>query len=134
MPRRLPNLRSRLSKVLLLAAIGLIGGTGIAQATTGMPDGRPLGASCEKGEFCAWTGDLYNGQIARLDLRTANPEECIPLPDDVDGHSFINQTDRLITVYQGRDCSTEGDFTTYPGGGTFVPEAPFVVRAVQIWN
>jgi hypothetical protein len=39
-----------------------------------------------------------------------------------------------VTVYQGRGCSTEGEFDTYPGGGTYVPEAPFVIRAVEVWE
>jgi hypothetical protein len=37
-------------------------------------------------------------------------------------------------VYQSEECSTEGDFVTYPGGGTFVPDAPFLVRGIQIWE
>jgi hypothetical protein len=132
MSRRLPNLLSRIPKMLLLAAFGLFSSTGVAQAATDLTVEQPPAASCENGQFCAWAGDFYSGRIERLDLRMANPEECVPLPDDFDGHSFANRIARLITVYQGRDCSTEGDFTTYPGGGTFVPQAPFTARAIQI--
>ncbi|MFC7613083.1 hypothetical protein ACFQV2_05050 [Actinokineospora soli] len=39
-----------------------------------------------------------------------------------------------MTVYQSPECATEGEFDTYPGKGTYVPCAPFVVRAVQIWS
>lgn len=124
------NLRSHLPKILVLATFGLLSSTGIAQAATE----NPPEFACDSGQYCAWTDDFYSGEITQLDLRTANPGECIPLPDDFDGHSFANRTDRLITVYQGRDCSTEGDFTTYPGGGTFVPQAPFVARAIEIWD
>jgi hypothetical protein len=59
---------------------------------------------------------------------------CFPLRGNREVRSFANRTDRDITVYQDEHCGTEADFTTYPGGGTFVPDAPFVVRAVQIWD
>jgi hypothetical protein len=134
MSRRILNLRSRLPKVLLLATVGLLSSAGIAQATTENPVQQPPEFACQQGEFCAWTGEFYSDQIQQIDLRTANPEECVPLPDDFDGQSFANRSDRLVTVYQDRDCSTEGDFTTYPGGGTFVPQAPFVARAIEIWD
>lgn len=121
--------RLYLPKALVLAALGLLTAGGIAEAETGTP---PVGNGCGQGEFCAWTEDFYGGSVQFLDLRTANPGECIPLGGDT--RSFVNLLDRDVTVYQGEDCSTEGDFTTYPGGGTYVPHAPFVVRAIQIWD
>lgn len=123
------KLRAYLPKVLLVAVFGLLGGSGIAQADPGQPE-----AACERGEFCAWTAENYGGAMQRLDLRTSNPEECLPLPDNAEARSFVNQLDRDVTVYQDVECTTEGDFTTYPGDGTFVPRAPFVVRAVKIWD
>lgn len=124
--------RTRTLPALLLAtaATAVIGGT--AHAATGT--GSPPKARCDQGEFCTWQRVYYRGTIHRVDLRTANPGECIPLTSATDGRSFANRTSRDITVYQGRDCSTEGYFTTYPGRGTFVPDAPFVVRALQIWE
>ncbi|GAB3581692.1 peptidase inhibitor family I36 protein [Amycolatopsis endophytica] len=119
--------RAYLPKALVLAALGLLAAGGIAEAET-----APADSGCEQGEFCAWSDDFYGGAVQLLDLRTANPGECIPLGGDA--RSFVNRLDREVTVYQGEDCSTEGDFTTYPGGGTFVPDAPFVVRAIQIWD
>ncbi|ACU35486.1 peptidase inhibitor family I36 protein [Actinosynnema pretiosum subsp. pretiosum] len=89
---------------------------------------------CDRGEFCAWSTTNYAGAARRLDLETANPDECVPLPDNLVARSFANRLNRLVSVYQGADCSTEADFTTYPGGGTWVPDAPFVIRAVQVWN
>jgi hypothetical protein len=124
------RLRSYLPKMLLLTTTALLGCAGVAQATPGAPPEQ----ACDQGQFCAWPGEFYAGQAQLLDLRTANPGECIPLPDDFDGHSFANKMKQLVSVYEGRDCSTEGDFTTYPGGGTFVPQGPFVVRAIQIWT
>jgi hypothetical protein len=89
---------------------------------------------CERGEFCLWPTESYEGEAFRVALENANPNECVPLPEDFDGRSFANRSKRAVTVYQGRDCSTEAEFDTYPGGGTFVPEAPYVVRGVQIWE
>lgn len=109
--------------VLVVAALGLAGGTASAEPR-----------HCERGEFCLWPGEGYEGDLNRLALENVNPEECFPLPDEFDARSFANRTHRPVTVYQGRDCSTEGEFDTYPGGGTYVPEAPYVVRGVQIWT
>lgn len=89
---------------------------------------------CERGEFCLWPAEAYQGERMHVALENANPGECVPLPDEFDARSFANRTSRPVTVYQGRDCSTEGEFDTYPGGGTFVPQAPYVVRGVQIWE
>lgn len=122
------RVRAYLPKALVLAALGLLAAGGIAEAETA----PATGYGCEQGEFCGWSEEFYSGSVQFLDLRTVNPGECIPLSGDT--RSFVNRLDRDVTVYQGEDCSTEGDFTTYPGGGTFVPHAPFVVRAIQIWD
>ncbi|MEV4600763.1 peptidase inhibitor family I36 protein [Amycolatopsis sp. NPDC049253] len=90
--------------------------------------------ACTVGELCLWTAETYSGTTQHYDLRTANPEDCIPLPEGFEGHSFVNRLTRDVTVYQSEECTTEGDFTTYPGGGTYVPQSPFVVRAIKIWN
>jgi hypothetical protein len=108
----------------LIATTLLTSGTASAQA---VPE-------CDRGEFCAWSGVDYAGQSHRLDLETANPGECIPLPGGFVARSFVNLLTRDASVYQGATCSTEAEFTTYPGKGTYVPDAPFVVRAVQVWE
>jgi peptidase inhibitor family I36 len=123
------RLRARLPHVLVLAVVGLLTSAGVAQAAPAQAD-----PGCRKGEFCLWPADDYGGEVQRFDLRTANPEECIPLPEGFDGSSFANLLSRDVTVYQSEECSTEGDFVTYPGGGTFVPDAPFLVRGIQIWE
>ncbi|AUI57040.1 peptidase inhibitor family I36 protein [Amycolatopsis sp. BJA-103] len=129
MQRRLTNLRARLPHVLLLAMFGLLTSTGVASATTGPP--APV---CQKGEFCVYGEESFGGVAHKFDLRTSNPEECIPLPDGFDGHSFVNRLSRDVTIYQSEECTTEGDFITYPGGGTYVPQGPFVIRALKIWD
>jgi hypothetical protein len=99
-------------------------------AATAQPDPHP----CERGEFCLWPAESYTGDVLRASLDNTNPGECVPLPDGFDARSFVNRTKRPVTVYQERTCSTEAEFDTYPGGGTFVPEAPYVVRGLQIWD
>lgn len=101
-------------------------GTALAQVP-----GEP---TCDRGEFCVWSGVGYAGTVHRLDLETANPGGCIPLPDAMVARSFANLLTRDASVYQGATCSTEAEFTTYPGEGTYVPDAPFVIRAIQIWE
>jgi hypothetical protein len=118
--------RSRLPHLVVLAVVGLLTSVGAAQAATD--------PGCRKGEFCLWPSDGYGGGIQRFDLRSANTGECLPLPEGFDGSSFANLMTRDVTVYQSEECSTEGDFVTYPGGGTFVPDAPFLVRGIQIWE
>ncbi|MBB4912017.1 peptidase inhibitor family I36 protein [Actinophytocola algeriensis] len=118
-----------MKKIVILIAVvaGLFAGAAPAFA---QPEPEP----CERGEFCLWPGESYQGAIQRIALENTNPGECVSLPEGVDARSFANRTKRPITVYQGRDCATEGEFDTYPGGGTFVPAAPYVVRGVQIWE
>lgn len=120
------NIGIRLAGVCVAVGAVVAGGSGVAGAERPTP--------CERGEFCLWPGEEYSGDIHRVALENANPGECVPLPDGVDARSFANRTTRPVTVYQGRDCATEGEFDTYPGGGTFVPAAPYVVRGVQIWD
>ncbi|WNV83759.1 peptidase inhibitor family I36 protein [Umezawaea sp. Da 62-37] len=89
---------------------------------------------CDPGEFCLWSAPDYTGPTKHFDLETANPGECTPLPAGLIAHSFVNRLTRDASVYQGETCSTEAEFTTYPGRGTYVPNAPFVVRAIQVWE
>ena len=129
----------RIRAASLLAATVLTITPGIAAAETKVTGTEGLGRAgaehaCEQGEFCLWTEQDYGGTIVRLDLRNTNPEKCRPLPDGVEAHAFGNRIDRHVTVYQDRNCSTEGDFSTFPGPGTFVPQSPYLVRAVKIWN
>ncbi|OZM71592.1 hypothetical protein CFN78_18870 [Amycolatopsis antarctica] len=134
MSTHLRSLRSRLPKVIALTALSLLCSSGMAYATTTPTQTPPPEFNCTQGEFCGWSGEFYGGGIQRLDLRTANPDECIPLAEGFEAMSFANRTDRYVTIYQGADCSTEGDFSTYPGNGTFVPQGPYVVRAIQLWD
>lgn len=121
--------RAHLPRLLVLAALGLMTSVGTATAASAQED-----PGCQKGEFCLWQANDFGGTAQRFDLRATNPGECIPLPDGFSGASFANLMSQDVTVYQSEECSTDGDFTTYPGGGTFVPAASFLVRSIQIWE
>jgi hypothetical protein len=120
--------------VALFLLVGAVPAAPAAAAPYPAPAPASDPAPCERGEFCLWPTENYDGAAHRVALENTNPGECVPLPEDFDGRSFANRTKRPVTVYQGRDCTTEGEFDTYPGGGTFVPAAPYVVRGVQIWE
>jgi Peptidase inhibitor family I36 len=122
-------MRSIVKKVVaVVAAAGVV-----LTTCAGMAEATPRADTCERGEFCVWPTEDYGGAIVRVALENAVPGECVPLPEGAGGRSFANRTERPVTVYQGPECDTDGEFATYPGGGTFVPEAPFVVHGVQIW-
>jgi hypothetical protein len=118
----------RLVGVATIVGAGLVTGAGVAGAGVDEP------RACERGEFCLWRGEGYAGEVRRIALENSSPGECVSMPTGFDARSFANRGSRPVTVYQGRECETEGEFDTYPGGGTFVPEAPYVVRGVQIWE
>ena len=115
----------RIAGVLAMVFAGLMSGNGVADA---------LPAPCERGEMCVWDAEWFRGVPERVSLETVNPGECVPLSEGFVGRSFANRMRQPVTVYQGPACDTEGEFDTYPGGGTYVPEAPFVVRAVVVWE
>ena len=117
--------RARALAVAAMVVAGLVAGTGMAGAER---------VRCERGEFCVWHAESFRAFGYRISLERVNPGECVGLPAGFDGRSFANRMSRPVTVYQGRTCSTEAEFDTYPGGGTYVPQAPFVVRAVRIWE
>jgi hypothetical protein len=116
--------RFRVLAIVALVAGGMLASTGLAGAN---------GPACERGEFCSWSREEYRGALDRISLGGVSPGECAALPDGFDARSFANRMSREVTVYEDRQCSTEGEFDTYPGAGTYVPEAPYVVRGVQVW-
>ncbi len=117
----------RLVTVGLLTMATTVAGAGSASAAPAeVPD-------CEPGVFCSWTDVEYSGEVYEADLRTVALEECLPLPEGQEARSFANSLDRPVTAYQDADCSSEADFTTYPGR-THTPHTPFLVRAIKIWS
>jgi Peptidase inhibitor family I36 len=127
--RRGIDMRHAILTAITTAALaaGLLAPT--AAQAAGAPPGR-----CAAGEFCVWTGTGHTGRRYVWELATAGIESCVALPAGTTGRSFANRAGRPVTAYQDRTCSTEGEFDTYPGHGTWVPESPFAVRAFKIWE
>ena len=120
--------RIRVVVIALLAVLTALGGATVAMASADV-------GACERGEVCLWSEVDYRGTPYRHTLADTTTNECVHIPVGMDIRSFVNHlSGRQVTVYQSRECATEGEFDTYPGGGTYVPEAPYVVRAFQIWE
>ncbi|GAA1231728.1 hypothetical protein GCM10009676_13470 [Prauserella halophila] len=152
MTRRHVTFRTALPAVLLSVAAATAGLATPAAAGTAQgpaaPAATPSSAAssaaspqpdhpefaCDSGEFCAWQDEFYGGKLQRFDLRNTHTDDCVALDNAMEAHSFATRMERHITVYQDRECATQADFSTYPGPGTFVPQAPYVVRAIQIWE
>ncbi|MGJ7908613.1 peptidase inhibitor family I36 protein [Actinopolyspora sp. H202] len=128
--RRVPAApRARGVLFSLLAAL-LLGSSVQPLAAGAVPEtDRP----CDVGVFCAWSETDYAGNEHSFDLRSTNMEECVRLHGNIEARSFANRMDRPVTVYQDARCATSADFSTYPGG-SFVPRAPYVVRAIKVWT
>ncbi|OLR90130.1 peptidase inhibitor family I36 protein [Actinokineospora bangkokensis] len=123
------NNRFRAVVIALLAILTALGGATVASAS-----GTTQDIACERGEVCLWTDPEFRGTTYRHTLTDTTVGECVHLPVAVDIRSFVNLMSRHVTVYQSRECATEGEFDTYPGGGTYVPAAPYVVRGFQVWD
>ncbi|MFE3197231.1 peptidase inhibitor family I36 protein [Embleya sp. NPDC059237] len=109
----------------LLTAVGAPGASADTAAAS----------ACAPGQVCFWPSPGFAGApTASFELADSNVEQCVSLPEGVDALSFANRMDRYVTMYQSRECATEGDFSTYPGEGVFVPDVPFTVRAFEIWE
>ncbi|WP_374207657.1 peptidase inhibitor family I36 protein [Streptomyces sp. XM4193] len=95
--------------------------------------GSPPAAECAAGELCLWPRADYGGPRTHHELLGLTTEECTPLPKGTTAGSLVNRTGRPVTVYQSAVCDTTGDFSTYPSG-SWVPEAPYTVRAFTLWE
>ncbi|MFI8516818.1 peptidase inhibitor family I36 protein [Streptomyces sp. NPDC085481] len=105
---------------------------GVARAA---PAGATLG-SCGPGQLCLWPKADFRGRAQTHELASVDIESCIALPPGTSAQSLANRTGRPVTTYQSAVCAETGDFETYPGRGTgtWVPQAPYQVRAFKIWE
>jgi hypothetical protein len=102
-----------------------------AQAAPG--SGIRLG-SCAAGEFCLWQKPDFQGKRYAHELSGTDIESCVPLPAGADAQALANRTGRPVTTYQSAQCAETGDFDTYPGRGSWVPQSPYKVRAFKVWE
>ncbi|MEU3743669.1 MULTISPECIES: peptidase inhibitor family I36 protein [Streptomyces] len=120
--------------VLAVAAVltALLAAQGTPPAAAA-PSGTALGA-CGPGRLCLWTKPDFKGRAQSHELATTDIESCVALPPGTSAQSLANRTGRPVTTYQSAECAETGEFETYPGRGTWVPQTPYEVRAFKIWE
>lgn len=127
-----PTTRHRLLTAVLLSALMLTGAVVVALAPTAgaAPPAEP---ACAQGSFCTWSGTEYRAPVSAHAAEHVARERCLPLPAGREVRSFANRTGHPVTVYQDPDCDTHAEFSTQSNGAQ-VPRAPYVVRAITIWD
>ncbi|MER5882419.1 peptidase inhibitor family I36 protein [Streptomyces sp. NPDC001941] len=123
-------MRTTTSTVLSLAAALSL--TLLAPGAAGAA--APRLATCGPGELCLWGKTDFRGARQVHELATTDIESCVPLPPGTTAQSLVNRTGRPVTTYQSAECAETGEFETYPGGGTWVPQSPYQVRAFKVWE
>ncbi|OEJ27040.1 proteinase inhibitor I36 SMPI [Streptomyces agglomeratus] len=96
--------------------------------------GPPRLGTCAPGELCLWQKPDFKGARQTHELSVVDIESCVPLPPGTDAQAVANRTGRPVTTYQSAECAETGEFETYPGGGTWVPQSPYRVRAFKVWE
>ncbi|WP_167153485.1 MULTISPECIES: peptidase inhibitor family I36 protein [Streptomyces] len=94
----------------------------------------PRIGDCAPGELCLWAKAAFKGPRQVYDLTRIDIESCTALPPGTDVQSLANRTGRPVTAYQSDECQETAEFDTYPGGGTWVPQVPYRVRAFKVWE
>ncbi|MDI9885863.1 peptidase inhibitor family I36 protein [Streptomyces sp. HNM0645] len=94
----------------------------------------PRLGSCAPGELCLWAKPGFAGARHVHELSGTDIESCVPLPAGGGAQALANRTGRPVTAYQSAECAETGEFDTYPGGGTWVPQTPYRVRAFKVWE
>ncbi|MFE2496354.1 peptidase inhibitor family I36 protein [Streptomyces scopuliridis] len=94
----------------------------------------PRLGECATGELCLWQKEDFRGARQTHELSATDIDSCVPLPAGTSAQSLVNRTGRPVTTYQSEECAETGEFETYPGGGTWVPQSPYRVRAFKIWE
>ncbi|WP_043264192.1 peptidase inhibitor family I36 protein [Streptomyces sp. CT34] len=89
---------------------------------------------CSAGQLCLWPKADFGGKRQSYELSDTEIETCVPLPKGVTAAALANRTGHPVTAYQSAECAETGEFDTYPGGGSWVPRAPYQVRAFKVWE
>jgi hypothetical protein len=154
--RTVPAVLAALGLIAVLAPAALAGapaGEAVARAapvdfsaaparSTGTPGVVGSGPSaplpglgpCAAGELCLWERPGFAGVRSVHELSGLDIESCVPLPAGAGAEALANRTGRPVTTYQSRECAETGEFETYPGGGVWVPQSPYRVRAFKVWE
>jgi hypothetical protein len=91
-------------------------------------------AECAAGELCLWEMGDFQGARQTYELSGIDIESCVPLPPGTSAQALANRTGRSVTTYQSAECAETGEFETYPGSGTWVPQSPYRIRAFKVWE
>jgi hypothetical protein len=119
----------------VLAAAVLLPQTATATTTgTRAATAAPRLGACAAGELCLWEKADFKGARQAHELSGTDIESCVPLPAGTTAQALANRTGRPVTTYQSAECAETGEFETYPGGGTWVPQSPYRVRAFKVWE
>nr|WP_229924898.1 peptidase inhibitor family I36 protein [Streptomyces sulfonofaciens] len=94
----------------------------------------PASGQCAAGQLCLWEEQQFKGARHVYELSGVPIESCVPLPKGTTAQALANRTGRPVTTYQSKECAETGEFETYPGGGTWVPQSPYLVRAFKVWE
>lgn len=125
---RTPTMRTQTTAAAVLAATAFLLP---AQARAAAP---PRLGACAPGELCLWKQPDFKGARQVYDLRNIEIESCTALPPGTDAGSLANRTGRPVTAYQSEVCAETAEFDTHPGGGSWVPQNPYRVRAFKVWQ
>ncbi|WP_330176024.1 peptidase inhibitor family I36 protein [Streptomyces sp. NBC_01498] len=118
-----------LTAATLAAATALLPAATPAASAVAVPRG-----ACGPGELCLWGKPDFKGARQIHELFRTEIQSCVPLPPGTDAQSLANRTGRPVTTYQSHECEETGEFETYPGKGTWVPQSPYRVRAFKVWE
>ncbi|MFF8829374.1 peptidase inhibitor family I36 protein [Streptomyces sp. NPDC015131] len=118
-----------LAMVVTLLTAGALGTAGPVAAAV-----QPRLGPCETGQLCLWSNEQFRGGRQTYELAGVDIDSCVPLPAGTSAASLANRTGRPVTTYQSAECAETGEFETYPGGGTWVPQSPYQVRAFKVWE
>ncbi|MFI2367424.1 peptidase inhibitor family I36 protein [Streptomyces sp. NPDC018833] len=121
-------------RTTVLAAAALAATALLAPAAASAAAPQPRLGACSPGELCLWQKPDFQGIRQVHEISGTDIDSCLPLPGGASAASLANRTGRPVTTYQSAECAETGEFETYPGGGTWVPESPYRVRAFKIWE
>ncbi|MFJ4867469.1 peptidase inhibitor family I36 protein [Streptomyces sp. NPDC088757] len=130
--KRLSTNRPLTKRLLTTAVLAVLLLTALPAAAT-TASGPKLGA-CGPGKLCLWPQPDFKGRVQTHELATTDIDSCVALPAGTSAQSLANRTGRPVTTYQSAECAETGEFETYPGKGTWVPQTPYEVRAFKIWE
>lgn len=122
------------TKHVLLAALAAILLTALPAAAAPAPAPATKLGACGPGQLCLWPKADFRGAAWTHELADTDIESCVALPPGASARALANRTGRPVTTYQSPECAETGEFETYPGRGTWVPESPYEVRAFKLWE